>query len=176
MPDSEPLEFEALYEPTDGTPPPAPEPIDFSGYDFSPEELRQRMGLSAFEFRQAIEGMRALEVIKGVRSKKTMVILGARQFHMLQNTKLRDYLYATFTADPKLRPTKEQYEAWVHVEHQQLYDEYAFWEAQAKQAEKDHDHWARQLSWYQSELKHEGIELLTLEGSKGVGTSRGSKY
>lgn len=141
--------------------PPPPE------MQFHPDELLQRMNFAAYEYRQAIEGMRKLETSKNLREKKAMVIIGARRFDMLTNTKLAEYLQVTFTVDPKLRPTKEQYEAWIYIEHQQVFDAYRFWEAQAKQAEKDHEHWGRQLSWYQSELKHDGIELSVLNRQKG---------
>ena len=144
-----------------------PDPAPFDQPSFSPQELLDRMQLAAWEYRQAIEAMRKLETSKNVREKKTMTIIGARQFDMLTNTKLRDYLYATFTADPKLRPTKEQYESWVYLEHQHIFDQYRYWEAQAKQAEKDHEHWGRQLSWYQSDLKQQVAELYALNLNKG---------
>lgn len=136
-------------------------------FDYTPEELRQRMGLASWQYHQAIEGQRRLEVTKTIREKKTYVILGARRFDLLTNEKLRGHLVDTFEKTPALRPTKEQYEAWIHVEHQAVFDEYYYWESQAKQAEKDHEHWARQLSWHQSTMKKDGIELLTMEGSGG---------
>lgn len=137
-------------------------------FDYTPEELRKKMGEASWRFEQACMRMSKLRVTKTIRQKKTMIILGARRFDMLVNTKLREYLKETFEKDSKLRPTKEQYDAWVHVEHQAVFDEYEFFEAQAKEAEKDHEHWGWQLSYHQSLMKKDGIEMMTLEqGGKG---------
>ncbi len=50
----------------------------------------------------------------------------------------------------------------VYVECLDILEAYELAEVAAKQALQENDMWSRQLSWYQSEMKKEGIELANL--------------
>lgn len=134
------------------------------GFHFSPDELLQKMGSAAWVFEQANRKLQKIAVTKTIREKKTSVILSSRRFDLLTNVKLREHLYECFNVDPKFKLTRELYDNFIYVEHQALFDEFTFYEMLAKQAEKEHDMWQKQLSWHQSVVKKEAAEIQVLGG------------
>lgn len=143
------------------------QPPDGENLDYPVEVLRENMGRCAWEYRQAIVEMRKLEVTKSIREKKTKTILASRRFGLLTNEKLRDHMFEIYKQSPGFKITADLYESFIHLEHQQVFDVYRYYEAVAEQASKEYDMWARMMSWHQSELKHDGIELSTLGTQKG---------
>ena len=133
----------------------------YTGPGYSPEELLQKMAHSEYEYDFAKRKVEALEVKKLVRENKTKVIMASRSFHLLQNEKLRQHLEDCFTLDPKFRITGELYEAFVYIEHQQIFDEYSFYEKLMKRAHDQHEMLGRQLSYHQTKLKQEQNERYT---------------
>lgn len=133
-------------------------------FRYSPDELLQKMGEAAWVFEQANRKLQKIAVTKSVREKKTSVILSSRRFDLLQNEKLKAHLIECFDVDPKFRITGELFSNFIYVEHQALFDEFTFYELLAKQAEKEHEMWQKQLGWHQSEIKKEVAEMQVLGG------------
>lgn len=126
---------------------------------YGPDELNYKMTVAEFEHEHACKEIMALEVAVTIRTKKTMIIIGAHAWDMLQNKKLAEYLQKTFEEDPKFRLTKDLYDAFIHIEHQELFDKYNYYEKLAKHAKDTHEMLQKQLGWYQSIMKREVAEL-----------------
>lgn len=133
-----------------------PQPVKH-GYTY--EELQQKMAQAEYEFSFASEQLDKLEVSKTIREMKTKVILSSRQFHLLQNEKLRAHLIECFSVDPKFKITGDLYAVFTHIEHQEIFDKYNFYEKMAKRAEKDHEMLSKQMSGMQTKVRFAGQEL-----------------
>jgi hypothetical protein len=135
-------------------------PIDVPKGAYGPEELNRRMTVAQFEHEHATRELRKLEVAVSVRKKKTMVILSSQRWELIQNARLREHLIEIYRVDPKFRITKELYDTFIYLEHEEMFAKYHYYETVATQAKDDHEMLQRQLSWYQSILKRETAELM----------------
>lgn len=118
----------------------------------SPDELREKMGKAAWEKEKAARELRKISQTVNIRKHKTTTIILSRKFDLIQNAKLREHLIAC-AEDPKFKPTKEQIEGFVFLEHQEVMEKYEFYSDVSKQASEEHEMYAKQLSWYQSLIK-----------------------
>lgn len=137
---------------------------EYSGPGYSPDDLMYKMSCLEYEFEYATAQMQQIEVKKTIREMKTKVILSSRSFHLLTNEKLRSHLIECFDRDPKFRITAELFEAFIFIEHQEIFEQYNFYEKAAKQAKERHEMLGRQLSWYQTKAKREIAEMDKLGG------------
>jgi hypothetical protein len=135
-------------------------PMDVPKGAYGPEELNRRMTVAQFEHDHACREMAKLEVAVTTRRKKTMVILSSRRFELIQNERLRQHLVEIFLVDPKFRITKELYDTFIYLEHEEMSAKYHYYETMAATAKDDHEMLQKQLSWYQSILKRETAELM----------------
>lgn len=125
----------------------------------APDELRRRLGLAAWEFEQANRKLRELESRRVVREKQTRIILLAKRWDLIQNERLRLHLLHCYE-DEKFKPTKEDLESFIFIEHREIFDEYNYFEKLAKQANREFEMWQSQLMWYQSKMKHDRLEQM----------------
>lgn len=139
-----------------------PVEVDFQipenhSFEYTPEELRKKMGQAAYEFAEANRRMRKLEVTKNIRVQKVRIILLAWRIDLLQNEKLKAHV-KLLNEDPKYKWIKEDLNACVYIELEQILSEYTRYEKIAKQAEKEHAMWNSQMMEHMSMRKHEGLQ------------------
>lgn len=128
---------------------------------YSEDELLQNMGKSAFEFDSAHKFLAKYAGVINKRRAKLRTIILAKRFDLLQNDALKAHLESCFS-DIKFKPTKEDLDNFIDVELGIMAEQVAQAEDTAKKSEKLHDMWQKQISWYQSVLKRETAELMTL--------------
>lgn len=131
----------------------------FDPHKYTVDELQEKMARAEFEYHFASKKLDEMQVQKTVREMKAKVIMASRSWHLLTNRKLADHLRRCFEVDPKFKITKELYEAFVYIEHQDLMEPWMYYEQMRDHAFKDHEMLGRHLSWYQSKLKQEKSEL-----------------
>lgn len=131
----------------------------------SPDELMELMGKAAYDFEAANREIRRIEQDKQMREAKTSIIVSSKRWDMIQNASLKQHFKAC-CEDPKFRPTVDFIDYATYVEHQDVFDKYNAAVTKAKQAKDEFDMWQKQLSWYQSKNKLEGLELMALGGTK----------
>lgn len=144
-----------------------PEEEEVQNTQFSADELLQKMGQAAWEYRKASMEMKKFERKRLKWREKLRVILMAKRIDLIQNEKLKDHLEMIFE-EPRWRITKDDIEAMISVELDDSYEDletnYVYYEKQAKTAEAEHNMWSRQLSWHQSKVKLQAAELASLGG------------
>ncbi len=131
-----------------------------------PDELMELMALTAYEFETNVRFMRANFKYMKRRTEKARILILARRWDLLANVQLRGHLAAMFEHNPGYKPTKEDIAGFVFVECLDILEAYELAEVAAKQALQENDMWSRQLSWYQSQMKKDGIEMSTLNLQK----------
>lgn len=124
----------------------------------SPDDLMQAMGRAAWEHEYANRKLRDIQSTITIRVKQLKIILLARRIDLIQNEKLRGHLISCFE-DLKFRFTADILDSFIYVEQRELMQIREKYEAIAKQAEKEHDMWQKQLSWHQSKIKLKIAEL-----------------
>lgn len=126
---------------------------------FSPEHIRTKMGKAIYEFSHAREQLEQLETLRNTREKQTRIIILSRRFDLIQNERLRNHLILSFE-DPKFKPTKDDLDSFIYMEHRLIFEPYSKWEKVAKQASREYDMWLSLLMWYQSKMKQERLERM----------------
>ncbi len=127
-----------------------------------PDELMELMALTAYEFETNVRFMRANFKYMKRRTEKARILILARRWDLLTNVQLRSHLAAMFEHNPGYKPTKDDIQGFVYIECLDILEAYEFADIASKQALQENDMWSRQLSWYQSQLKMEGIEMSAL--------------
>lgn len=130
----------------------------YDGPGYSAEELERKIARAEYEYSFANDKLRTIEVAKTIREKKTKVILSSRRFEFIQNQALRAHLIEIFQVDPKFKWTKEVYESIIHIEHQEIFDAYYFYEKMANQAKEDYKMLSILLTWKMSKIKQDIAE------------------
>lgn len=140
----------------------------------NPDELLQRMATAASIFERANQERASMEMEMTRRTERTRIIILAKRLDLLQNERLRAHLEMIFTPNDEGKIHKltiDDIEACINQEVGEFAERYNAFAEDAKQAEKEHEIWGRQLSWHQSVLKRESAELMSLnlvnEGNQG---------
>lgn len=133
--------------------------------NFTPEELLQKMGEAAWRFERACKLIQDMQIRRTKIKEKKRVIILASRIDLIQSERLRAHLVRVFD-DPRWKMTKDDIEALLTVELDDAFDnmesKYQKYLVIARTAEKEHEMWQRQLSFYQSKMKKETAELQSL--------------
>lgn len=130
--------------------------------EFTPEELLKKMGYLAYEFHKAMNYIKSNYEVVQRRVEKARVIILAGRYDLLRNQQLAAHLEKIVTDKPGFKPTKEDLQSFVFIETQQWLEPYQKQEIIAKQAEKEYSMWQLQLSYYQTKMKVDKTEMMTL--------------
>lgn len=133
---------------------------------YSENDILKNLGYAAYQFESASNFLIKYTAQIDKRRAKIRTKILSRSVELIENTQLRIHLIAIFENE-KLKLTKDDIDGFVVIELGDLFEQLSRAELLMKSAEKAHDMWQRQLSWYQSVLKRETAELMALGMQKG---------
>lgn len=133
---------------------------------YTEQEILEKMGHCSYQFEVATNFLiKYSSQVDKMRAKIRSKIL-SKSAHLIENDALKVHLETIF-ANEKLRLTKEDIEGFISIELGQIEEQINRAQVIAKNAEKAHEMWQKQLSWYQSVMKKETTEMLTLNRMQG---------
>lgn len=134
--------------------------------NYSEQEILEKMGHAAYQFETASTFLikYSSQIEKRVAKIRSKIL--SKSTEMIENESLKAHLTKIFENE-KLRLTKEDIEGFINIELGEISEQMTRAEVIAKRAEKAHEMWGKQLSYYQSILKKEAAELMALNRQPG---------
>lgn len=133
---------------------------------YTEQEIIEKLGHSAYQFEVASNFLIKYSAQIEKRKAKIRSKILSKSIEMIENSALKAHLIVIFENE-KLRLTKEDIEGFINIELGEISEQMSRAEIIAKRAEKSHDMWSRQISYYQSILKKETAEIMALNMQKG---------
>ncbi len=134
--------------------------------NYSESEILEKMGHAAYQFETASTFLikYSSQIEKRVAKIRSKIL--SKSTEMIENPQLKAHLELIFQNE-KLRLTKEDIEGFINIELGEISEQMTRAEVIAKRAEKAFEMWSKQLSWYQSKMKLESSELMSLNRQPG---------
>ena len=133
---------------------------------YSEQEILEKMGHAAYQFETASNFLIKYSAEIEKRKAKIRSKILSKSLHSIESESLRAHLAKIFENE-KLRLTKEDIEGFISIELGKISEQMIRAEMVVKRAEKAHSMWQSQLSWYQSKMKLDYAELMSLNMQKG---------
>lgn len=140
--------------------------IEIQKPKYSESEILEKMGHAAYQFETASNFLIKYSAEIEKRKAKIRSKILSKSLHLIENDSLKAHLEKIFENE-KLRLTKEDIEGFIAIELGKISEQMMRAETIQKRAEKAHDMWSKQLSYYQSILKKEAAELMALNRQPG---------